>query len=206
MLTLSEIRAIMPRTGASAALYVEPLNDAMDAFDIDNPDRQAAFVATIAVESRELTRVSENLMYSHAARIADVWPARFTVASAEPYVGQPERLANVVYANRMGNGPVESGDGWRFRGAGLMQVTGRNNHQACAAHFSMPVDQVSGWMQTPVGAAKSAGFFWWRNACNVLADQQQFTVLTRKINGGQIGMTERLQFLARARMVLGAGE
>ncbi len=207
MLTLSELREILPRSGASAALYLEPLNSAMEQFDIDNPDRQAAFLATIAVESRELTRVSENLNFTHAQRIADLWPARFVSATvAEPYVGMPEMLANVVYANRMGNGPVESGDGWRFRGAGLIQISGRSNHQACANHFQMPLDQVSGWMQTQVGAARSACWFWWRNACSVLADQGQFTTITRKINGGQIGMTERLEYLARARMVLGAGE
>lgn len=206
MITLSELRECLPRAGASAVLYFEPLNDSMDEFDIDNPDRQAAFLATIAVESRELTRTSENLNYTSAQRIADVFRSRFpSAAAAGPYVGKPEALANVVYANRMGNGPVESGDGWRYRGAGLIQTTGKLNHQACANHFQMPLEQVSQWMRTPIGAARSAGFYWWRHALNVLADQQQFTVLTRKVNPALEGMTQRLEFLARARMVLGAG-
>lgn len=202
-LELSELRAIMPRSGGSAALYLEPLNQACDEFNIDNPDRLAAFLATLAVESAELTRVSENMNYSTAQRIADVFPSRFpNAAKAAPYVGQPERLANVVYSNRMGNGPVESGDGWRFRGAGLIQTTGAINHELCAKHFQMTREQVGDWMRTPFGAARSAGYYWWRNACNVLADQQQFEVLTRKINAAKQEMARRWAYLAVARRVL----
>lgn len=197
----------MTHAGAVAALYVEPLNDAADEFDIDNPDRLSAFLATIAVESRELTRTSENLNYSSAAHIADVWPARFPSAThAAPYVNQPEMLANVVYANRMGNGPVESGDGWRYRGAGLIQITLKDNHRACAQHFRMDLETVGNWMRTPIGAARSAGFYWWRNALNPLADQGQFATLTRKVNRASEGMTQRLEFYGRARKVLGCDD
>lgn len=203
MLTLSELRAIMPRAGGSAATYLEPLNSSCDEFQIDNPDRLAAFLATLAVESAELTRVSENMHYTTPQRIADVFPSRFPNASkALPYVGKPEQLANVVYANRMGNGPVESGDGWRFRGAGLVQITGAINHENCAKHFQMTREQVGDWMRTPMGAARSAGFYWWRNALNVLADQGQFEVLTRKINPAKQEMARRWAYLAVARRVL----
>lgn len=206
MLTLSELQAIMSRAGASAALYLEPINSTLDEFAIDNPDRQADFLANCAVESRELTRVSENLHYLSAGRIHDVWPARFTVASAEPYVGRPESLANVVYANRMGNGPIESGDGWRFRGAGLIQITGRRTFETCAAHFRMSIDDAANWCRTPIGAARSAGWYWWSRALSPLADQGQFATLVRKINPAMLGMSERIEFRKRARHVLGADE
>lgn len=203
MLTRSELAAIMPNSGASAALYVEPLNDSADEFDIDNPDRLAAWLATIAVESRELTRTSELLHYSSAGRIADVWPARFTASSAAPYVGQPEKLANAVYANRMGNGPIESGDGWRHRGVGGMMITGRDNHKAAAAHFKMALDEFPNWARTPVGAMRSAGWYWWTRALNVLADQGQFRLICRKVQGGNLGLSQRLAYHERARSILG---
>lgn len=209
IVTLDQLREIFPSEQglAAAPLYIDPINAALAEFSIDNPRRVSAWLANVGVESRELSCVSENLFYTHAQRICDVWPARFPTQSiAQPYVGQPERLANVVYANRMGNGPVESGDGWRFRGGGAMQNTGRRIYALMAAHFQMPIDAAAQWVRTPVGAVRSGAWYWWQAQCSQLADQQQFTLLVRRINPGDpiaIQLSRRWGYLAVAQRVFG---
>jgi putative chitinase len=202
MLTLSELRAVMPRSGSSAETFLEPLNAACDEFDIDNPDRLAAFLAQIAVESRELTRVEENLNYS-ISRLMVVWPHIYPdAAAALMFAYAPEKLANHVYANKYGNGDEDSGDGWRNRGAGLIQLTFADNHSACAAHFKIPRATVGDWLRAPEGAARSAAWFWWTRGCNLLADQQAFKAITRKINPALEGLDKRVEFWTRAKTVL----
>lgn len=205
MLTLDELRRIFPRSGAVATHYVEPLNFTFDEFQIDNPERQAAFLGNVGVESAELSRTSENLNYSSAERIVKIFPTSFrSIAEAQPYVMQPQKLANRVYANKYGNGNESSGDGWRNRGAGLLQATFDENHRACAEHFRIPRDQVGEWMRTPMGAARSAGFWWSRNACNQLADAGQFAVIVRKVNRAMLEMARRMEYRATALRVFGA--
>jgi putative chitinase len=202
MLTLSELSAVMPRAGSFASLYLEPLNATFEEFAIDNPDRQAAFLAQISVESQELRKVEEDLHYS-VTRLLVVWPSRFrTTDEALPYAYQPEKLANFIYANKYGNGNEASGDGWRYRGAGLIGITFEANHAACASHFKMPLDQIGDWLRTPEGAARSAGWFWWSRSLNALADHKSFTLITRRINPALAGMNERLRYWARAQEVL----
>src|SRR5713226_4099532 len=124
------LQTVMPRC-KEPTNWVAPLNAAMARFDINDARRAAAFLAQIAHESAELCSLTENLSYS-AARLMSVWPKRFpTVAAAQQYERNPEKLANFVYASRLGNGDENSGDGWRYRGRGLIQVTGRGNY--CAA-------------------------------------------------------------------------
>ena len=128
--TEAQLREIMPTAGARTARFVDPINQAMRAHGINTNEHRAAFLAQISVESGELHRVEENLNYS-AARLQVVWPRRFpNAAAARPYTHDPEALANHTYANRLGNGDVASGDGWRYRGRGLMQTTGRSNYRA----------------------------------------------------------------------------
>lgn len=201
MITASELATVMPRAGDRVGVYLEPLNACMREFAIDNPDRIAAFLAQIALESGELRRVEENLNYS-VARLMAVWPTRFrSAADALPYAMQPEKLANFVYANRYGNGPPESGDGWRYRGAGLIQLTFKDNHVACASHFKMAHATIGDWLRTPEGAARSAGWYWHSRGLGPLADNGFFTTITRKINPALEGMRERVAYWERAKDV-----
>lgn len=201
-MTPDELRRILPRCGARADVYAEPLTEAMKQFDINTPQRQAAFLSQLGHESGHLSAVSENLNYS-AEALVRTWPKRFpSTEVAEQYARQPEKIANRVYANRMGNGPEDSGDGWQYRGAGLIQLTGKENHLACAMFFQLPLDRVGDWLRTPVGAALSAAWFWKANNLNRLADEGDQVKLTMRINGGTNGLAERLALYEIAKEVL----
>lgn len=203
MLTLSELSAIMPYAGSRASIYVEPLNASMEEFKIDTPDRLSALLAQIAVESQELRRVEENLMYTTTAQLCKVWPTKFkTDADAKPFIQQPAKLANYVYANLYGNGDMQSGDGWLCRGAGLIQVTFRSAHAACAHYFGLPFEGIGEWLRTPEGAARSMGWYWKTRGLNTLADQGRFNAITRRINPGMAGASERVTYWERAKHVL----
>ena len=190
---------IADSTGATllrASLFAPHLAAAMKRWGIDTPLRQAAFLAQIGHESGRLTRLEENLNYS-AQRLTQVWPARFpTVAEAQPFAGRPEALANRVYGGRMGND--RPGDGWRFRGRGLKQLTGRDNYTLYARASSHDVVSNPDQLLTPAVAADSAGWFWNANGCNALADKAAWAALTKRINGGTIGLQERIALTARA--------
>ena len=126
VISAAQLTAFLPALKGPDA-WAGPLNAAMERFEINTPPRVAAFLAQVAHESGELARLVENLNYT-AARLVAVWPTKFpTVEAAQPYERNPERLANRVYAKRLGNGDTASGDGWRFRGRGLIQLTGRNH-------------------------------------------------------------------------------
>ncbi len=186
------------------------LNAAMERFEINTPPRQAAFLAQVAHESGELKRLVENLNYS-AARLCAVWPNRFpTVTVAQPYERNPERLANFVYAKRLGNGDVASGDGWRFRGRGLIQLTGRGNYRACGTAIALPLETEPERLEAPEAAALAAAQFWQSRGLNQLADDQNddnddedFLKITKIINGGTAGLKARQQYWARAQTALG---
>lgn len=223
---LVQLRCIMPRAGANTSLYLPWLNNAMAEFEIDAKARQAAFLAQLAHETGELACVVENLNYS-ADGLANTWPSRFArKEAAGSYIlaggrkvpneqglnlhHQPEKIANVVYANRMGNGDVASGDGWRFRGAGGIQVTGKDNQRACACHFKLPVDRIGDWLRTPEGASRSAAWFWWTNGCNALADAGNVDAISDLVNighrtdkvGDAIGFADRVALTNLANRVL----
>jgi putative chitinase len=186
------------------------LNAAMDRFEINSPQRAAAFLAQVAHESGELQRLVENLNYS-AARLCAVWPNRFaTVDAARPYERNPERLANYVYAKRLGNGDSASGDGWRFRGRGLIQLTGRGNYRSCGTATGLPLEIDPQRLEAPEAAAVAAAQFWHSRGLNHLADDQNddndgedFVSITKIINGGTAGLKSRQQYWARAKAALG---
>lgn len=210
-MTADDILQILPNAGPKAGVFVDEINAACEEFEIDTPYRQAAFIATCGHESQQLQRVSENLNYS-ANALLRVFPRYFNARQAMDYERKPERIANRVYANRMGNGDEASGDGWKHRGLGLIQVTGKNNQLAVAEHFGIPADEISAWLQTPEGAARSAAYYWQSNGLNELADVQDFRAISAKVNTGNthtpenriIGWHERLKLYERALMVLGA--
>lgn len=170
-MTPGQLLVIMPLASGRITPFVEHISAAMAQFSINTRNRRAAFLATVSHETGQLSRIEENLNYS-AVRLMTVFPRAFpTPQLAEQYAQQPQRIANRVYANREGNGPETSGDGWRNRGAGCMQLTFERNHAACAAYFGIARDKIGDWMRTPEGAVKSAAWFWTVNKINTWADK-----------------------------------
>ena len=212
-LTPAELQEIMPRCDVD--VWHPLLLQAMAGYDIyRHRARVCCFLAQIAHESGECRRLEEGLSYS-AERLQAVWPRRFpTLQSAEPYARNPEALANKVYADRIGNGPEASGDGWRFRGGGLVQLTGRGNYSAAAMGTGLDLVEHPEQLREPgEAAALSAGWFWASKGCNELADacdpdasleavDVPFRRLTRRINGGYVGLEDRLAYWDRARKVV----
>jgi putative chitinase len=187
--------------------WVRPLNDAMQKTGIaENLKRVCAFIGQIAVESAQFNRVEENLHYS-PQRIVVVWPTRFPdLESALPYGRNPEKLANKVYADRMGNGARETGDGFRYRGRGLIQITGRDNYQAMADRMSLPgLMQMPDWLLVPRHAAMSAALFWEDNGLNDIADtitgknlKARVKAISKRVAGGLSAVDDRVEFTQRA--------
>ncbi|HUK36490.1 MAG TPA: glycoside hydrolase family 19 protein [Vicinamibacterales bacterium] len=209
ILTPAQLTTFLPGL-ADAASWTAALNAAMDRFEIDTPQRGAAFLAQIAHESGEFRRLVENLNYS-AARLCAVWPSRFaTPDAAKPYERNPEALANYVYAKRLGNGDVPSGDGWRFRGRGLIQLTGRGNYRSSGVAVALPFEAEPERLETADAAALAAAQFWQSRGLNHLADDsnddnddEDFVSITKIINGGTAGLTSRRTYWARAKAALG---
>ena len=176
---------------ATRAKFIEPLRAACRRFRIDTVREVACFLAQGAHESGGFTQLDENLNYS-ALRLTQVWPKRFpNLRAAEPYARNPQALANRVYANRMGNGNEDSGDGFRFRGAGVFQLTGRANQTRCADALNMSIDNFPAYIRTPEGAAMSAAWFFHDNGLEALAATPGVEDETRRINGGVHGLGDR---------------
>ena len=170
---------------------------------ITGPRCVAAFLGQCAAESGGFRHLEEDLHYS-AARLCEVWPNRFrTSERAEACAMRPEVLANQVYANRMGNGDEASGDGWRFRGRGLIQITGRAAYERFAETTGMSLDRAVDHAATPAGAVESAIWFWSANHLNPLATNWSIDLLTRKINGGLSGAAERNRLCEAALLAIG---
>lgn len=170
-------------TSQRAAHWGGVMRMAMTRQGIDTPRRMAHFFAQLGHESASLTRTTENLNYS-AIRLRQVFPRYFSVDQAAQYAGQPQRIANRVYANRMGNRDEASGDGWRYRGRGLLQITGANNYRRMGELLDMPLLlQPDLLLQPSIGAEASAA--WWRvNGLNPWADRNDALAISRAINLG----------------------
>lgn len=202
--SLDQLRAA--GLGAAAAQRFLPvLPEALARFGIDSPRRFAAFLGQCHVESAGFTVLEENLRYTSAARITQVWPSRFADPGlAVTFVRNPERLANHVYAGRNGNGPASSGDGWRYRGRGLKQLTGRANYRAAAAALGKPYLDEPDLVREPTGALLTAGWFWQANGCNALADRWALDSITRRVNGpAMLQAAERRRRSETALLALG---
>jgi putative chitinase len=170
-------------------------------FKIDSRLRVAAFLAQVGHESDQLRTLVENLNYS-AEGLIRTWPKRFNLTTATAVARKPEQIANIVYASRLGNGPVVTGDGWRYRGRGLIQVTGWVNYQACGSALSLDLLTKPELLEQPVYAALSAAWFWSSNGLSELADAGRFEAITCKVNGGLNGQADRLAIYNRALDVL----
>jgi putative chitinase len=193
------------RARSSGADFVSPLNQACEEFGITAPREIAAFIAQLAVESAGFTRLEEDLNYKTPERLSAIFRTAFpTPDDARPFVRNPERLANRVYANRLGNGDEASGDGWRFRGRGLKQLTGRANYTACFADLYHTAPNDPDRLLDTDGAARSATWFWWRNRCGAALELRGFDAVTRLVNGpGMAGAAERRTAYAQVLAVMG---
>jgi len=191
--TLDLLKQLCPHTKpAVLEKYVDPLNTVGEHFGLfENPKRMAAFLAQVAHESGAFNFTKEGLSYS-AQSLNKVFHKYFpTLAAAKPYERQPAKIANKVYANRMGNGPESSGDGYKFCGRGLIQLTGKQNYTKFAASIGKSLDETVAYLETAEGAVASAAWFWDANKLSVYADKGDFVGLTRRINGGTIGLADR---------------
>ncbi len=180
-----------------AAKWCQELNATMGRFEINTPYRVAGFLAQVSHESGGFQFIVENLNYS-AEALSRVWPNRFPPDIAAAYARNPEKIANRAYCDRMGNGDEASGDGWKYRGRGLIQLTGKDNYAA----FSLECDNEAlvdpNQVAEPALAAESAGWFWSRNGLNALADAQDIKGMTKRINGGLNGIDHRQELYAGA--------
>jgi putative chitinase len=193
MITLDLLQKVCPKTKKEVLeKYVLPLNKICRQYGIlDNHKRIAAFLAQIAHESGGFNFTRENLNYS-AKALQTVFRKYFTTeALAQQYERKPEQIANRVYASRMGNGDEKSGDGWRYRGRGLIQLTGKSNYQRFADFMKIKLDDVINYLETDEGAVASAAWFWDINKLNTFCDKDDFVGLTRRINGGTNGLEDR---------------
>lgn len=184
--------------------WFEAVSTILPEYDITTPQRVAAFLAQCAHESGGFVFLKENLNYK-AASLRRVFPKYFPNDEiANAYAMQPEKIANRVYANRMGNGPEESGDGFKYCGRGLIQLTGKDNYTFFAGSLDIPVEEASEYLQTFEGAVQSACFFWEQNNLNTWADKGDILTLTKRINGGTIGLEDRVKHYNHALHIFGA--
>jgi putative chitinase len=205
-ITREQLQQIIPKN-PYIDQWCTALNKLLPDYSIDTPQRVAAFLAQCAHESGGFVFLKENLNY-RAASLRKVFPKYFpTDVLAEQYASQPnkaEAIANRVYANRMGNGPEESGDGFRYCGRGLIQLTGRNNYESFADSIESTPEEVSQYLETFEGAVQSACWFWETNNLNQFADTDDIKTMTKRINGGFIGLEDRIKHYEHAKHVFGA--
>ena len=183
--------------------WVDALNETFSRFNITTNNQKAMFIGQASHESGNFRLLEENLNYK-AATLMRIWPKRFpNLEKANEYAGNPKKIANSVYSSRMGNRDENSGDGWRFRGRGIFQITGHSNvfhaGKALGVDFVKDPDLIA----TPKYAALTAGWFWDTHKLNPPADALDFNKVTRIINGGTIGLDDRIKHTQQALAVLG---
>ena len=183
--------------------WCEALNKILPDYEINTPARIASFIAQTAHESGGYTALHENLNYK-AESLCRVWPRYFNSDNANDYAHQPEKIANRAYGGRMGNGDEASGDGWKYCGRGLIQLTGKSNYQAFADSIQTDINEVPAFLQTFEGAIQSACWFWENNNLNRWADAGDIEKMTKIINGGTLGLDDRTARYNHALQVLGA--
>lgn len=203
-ISIEALQACFPRTPRDRIEYFhEGIDQTFEVFEINTPARMASFLAQTGHESGDLMYTEENLHYK-AATLSRLWPSLFPAGVAEQYAARgPQAIASRAYGGRMGNGPEETGDGYAYRGRGLIQLTGKSNYAACSDALGMDLisepDLVS---QNPV-AVLSAGWFWDTHHLNSYADNGDIAGMTKVINGGTIGLEERVKNFHRMLPILG---
>lgn len=196
MITKEQFQTVVPDVNWK---YIEPYLDIyvaiLDQYEINTPLRKAHFLAQISHESGSFKYVSENLNYSAKALYAVFRKYFPTLAAAEGYARQPEKIANKVYANRIGNGSEASGDGWKYRGRGLIQLTGKDNYKSFSEATGQDFVSNPELVAKPEWALSSAGWFWKKRRINRYADTDDIHMVTKLINGGFNGLEHRQHFL-----------
>ena len=181
--------------------WLEPLEKTFAKYEINTPQRQAAFIGQCAHESNNFKTLEENLNYS-PERLMAVWPSRFPdMVTATKYAHNPQALANKVYAGKLGNS--RENDGWNFHGRGLIQLTGRENYERCGNSLGVDFASQPNLLALPNYACLSAGWFWSKKGLNDLADIKDYDTMTKRINGGLNGLDDRKAKIAKALSVLG---
>ena len=184
------------------AKWLKPLNDTFAKYGLNTSTRQAAFIGQCQHESGNFKTLEENLHYS-ANGLMRTWPSRFpTIDVAEKYANNPEAIANKVYGGRADLGNTQDGDGFAFHGRGLIQLTGRSNYQVCGDALSQPFTTHPELVLEPQWACMSAGWYWNRKQLNLLADDENWEVMTKRINGGTIGLQDRIDKIHKAMDIL----
>lgn len=200
-LTVEQVKQLIPRNKYPTK-WCDALNLILPKYEIDTPERVAAFIAQCAHESLDFTVLKENLHY-RAATLQKVFPKYFpTPEVAIEYANQPEKIANRVYANRMCNGDEHSGDGYQYCGRGLIQLTGKENYTKFAADVEMKMEVAIPYLETFEGALESACWYWKEHNLNSIADEQDMVTLTRRINGGTNGLDDRINRYDEALKIL----
>jgi len=205
MITQEQLKELLPKNP-----YIEHWHRALEQlfpeYEINTPKRMAAFIAQCSHESAGFTALVENLNYRWQS-LRKVFPKYFpNDAIAQEYASKPnkqEAIANRIYASRMGNGDEASGDGFRYRGRGLIQLTGKHNYTWFAASLEITPEEATEYLMTFEGAAQSACWFWETNKLNQWADAGDIVTLTKRINGGTIGLDDRIKHYEHALHVLG---
>jgi putative chitinase len=202
-LTVSQLKQMVPGI-THADHWIEAFDQLLPDYEINTPKRIAAFIAQCAHESGGFKFLKENLNYK-AESLMKTFPKYFSDKdTANAYAKQPVKIANRVYANRMGNGDEASGDGFKYCGRGLIQLTGKSNYSWFAASLEISPEEASAYLETFEGAAQSACWFWESNNLNTEADAGDIKKMTKKINGGYIGLDDRIKHYEHALHVLGA--
>jgi putative chitinase len=183
--------------------WAEPLAETFEKYNIDTSKRQASFIGQCMHESAGFKLLEENLNYSAKALMA-TWPSRFTSEEvANQYARNPEKIANKVYGGRMGNADESSGEGWLYRGRGIKQLTGKENYERCGSGLGVDLVSNPDLLLDPKYAALSAGWFWNKHGLNDLADKSDIETMTKRINGGLIGLDARKAAIKKAESILG---
>ena len=202
--TLAKFKECVGGNPPYAEQWYDALCQILPDYEIDTPQRLAAFLAQTAHESGGYRAIKENLNY-RAESLMRTWPRHFpTMEIANQYARQPERIANRAYGNRMGNGPEASGDGWKFAGKGLIQLTGKDNYTRYAESLEISLDEASEHLTTFEGCVQSAAWFWEANNLNQYADSGDILTMTKRINGGTIGLEDRIKHYEHALHIFGA--
>ncbi len=194
--TPEQLLAILPAAGGRVHVYCDPLNAAAAEFGIETGHEMASFISQIGHETEYLQKFEENLNYSDGALLR-TWPRRFDLVTAARYARHPEMIANRAYANRYGNGDEASGDGWRYRGRGGIQITFHDNYAACGEALGLDLLRNPQLLLDPVNAMRSAGWFWKVRGLDAEDDDDDASRETRIINGGTLGLADRQAILDR---------
>ena len=210
MITADQLKKICPTLKADRASSITDLiNSVCPKYDISTPVRLQAFLAQIAHESGEFSIKTESMNYSTPERIVDIWPSRFNLTgegklNAHDFIKNAEKLGNQVYGGRMGNGAPETGDGYRYRGGGYLQLTGKESYQHYADYIKKEVGEAADLVRGTDEYALDSACWEYVIDKKLLdeSDARDFVTITKKINGGTIGLTERLKYYKLAQQII----